>query len=731
VRLPDGGFGGIIVLSLDPNFVEKFYQAVDLGSGGTLIIRNLDGVTLAARGISGAMLAPLGPGAALPGAVARAPAGHFWGDGSRDGVKRLVAYRMSKQFPLIMTVARADSDILKAYRRNRVLYFAVAMIITLLVLIAIAVGARHQMRLADVRNTLRLSEASARERALKFEVKSHELELTLDYMGQGIIMTDAGLNVAVINRQTIELLELDESFHIDRPDSEETLSRLLEADEHSIGTDPLEHCSRGIQYLGSTSGDIRINQRKLSSGIILEIRTAALQGGGSVRTITDITARQRAEQEIAHLAHHDILTGLANRLMLHGRIDDAFTRARRCQQSFAILYLDLDRFKFANDRLGHQAGDVLLQQVAERLRQCVREVDTVARVGGDEFVVLQANIARASDVTPLAMRILETVSAPYDVNGSPATIGVSVGIAVAPTDGETTDDILAHADLALYRAKGRGRNAFCFFDREMQQLTLRRDMLERELREALLNNEFEVWYQPWFNIIESRAVGCEALLRWRHPRHGIVGPAEFIFIAEESGLIGRLGEWVLRRACEDACGWPKLVKLAVNLSPAQFVGGNLLETVCKAVAESGFEANRLELEITETVLIDDYERTRVTLSQFRGLDIGIALDDFGTGFSSLTHLRKLPFNRIKIDKSFVSEITHRTDSAAIVSAMIALGRSLGVSITAEGVETNDQMVILQAAGCTEAQGYLFSKPKPATEILKVLSEHTTSEIIAA
>lgn len=700
VRRSDGAFGGIIVLSLDTNFIAKFYHALDLASAGTIILRNLDGLTLAALGGTGALLAPLGPQATLLGAVARAPAGHFWGDGTRDGIKRLVSYRVADKFPLIMTVAQAQSDILKAYRSDQSMYIASAIAITLLVLIAIVVGARHQRRLDNVRENLRL---------------------TLDYMGQGIIMTDAARNVLVINHQAIDLLRLDESFRIDQPVTEVALSRLLDSYEMGGSIELLNPSD--IPGSGSMSGDIKVSQHTLESGVVLEMRTAALHGGGSVRTISDITTRKHAEQEIVDLAHHDILTGLANRVLLHGRIDQAFSRARQHKEGFAILCLDLDRFKAANDRLGHQAGDLLLRQVAERLCKCVRDIDTVARVGGDEFVVLQANI-RPSDLAPLAKRIMESVSMPYNINGNAVVISVSVGIALAPTDGDNTDQLLGNADLALYRAKAKGRNAFCFFEPEMGQTALRRNTLELELLDAVAKDEFEVWYQPWLNLTDGAIAGCEALLRWRHPRRGIVGPAEFIPIAEEVGLIGQLGELVLLRACRDAACWPKHMKLAINLSAAQFLSGALVETVCNAVAKSGFEARRLELEITETVLIDDYERTSEALSEFRNLNIGVALDDFGTGYSSLTHLRRLPITRIKIDKSFVAEITTRVDSAAIVCALITLGRTLDVSITAEGVETREQLVILRAAGCTEAQGYLFSKPKPAEEILAMISDFT-------
>jgi predicted signal transduction protein with EAL and GGDEF domain len=321
----------------------------------------------------------------------------------------------------------------------------------------------------------------------------------------------------------------------------------------------------------------------------------------------------------------------------------------------------------------------------------------------------------------LAKRILREMSAPYDVGGNPVVISASIGVAVAPSDGASTDMLLRNADLALYCAKTNGRNEFRFFDREMEQNALKRSGLESELRDALANDEFELWYQPWFNVTSARIMGCEALVRWRHPQRGLLGPVEFLTIAEESGLIGRLGDWVLRRGCRDAAGWPSDIKLAINLSAAQFIGGKLCGTVLDALADSGLEAKRLELEITETLIIDDFEGTRAALRQLRSRGISIALDDFGTGYSSLTHLQQLLFDRIKIDRSFVAEVTTRAECAAIVTAVIALGNTLGVSITAEGVETHDQLAILRTAGCTEVQGYFFSRPVPGAEILERLT----------
>jgi diguanylate cyclase (GGDEF)-like protein len=726
----DGVFGGIIIASLDPDFIQAFYETVNLGSHGTIILRRLDGVILASRGLLSPALGRQAVLQPLPDALVEPPTGHYWGRGNIDGVKRLIAYRFDAKFPVIETVGRAESDVFETYLHDRNTYLAVAVFITILVLFAIMGAAHYQIRLDRVRDNLRRSEAEAIERAHALELKSRELEVTLDYMGQGIIMTDADGNVRVTNRQAITLLGLPELFRFDRPMTKGLVPDPAKPEADGLALELLDPGIDEPRKPGAGSMDIQVYQRTLPDGAVLEIHSAQLQEGGTVRTIGDITERKRAEQEIERIAHHDALTGLANRPLLHSRIDQALGRMRRYEESFAILCIDLDRFKIVNDTFGHQAGDVILRQVTDRLLQCARDIDTVARIGGDEFVVLQANVGKPEDVTPLAKRILLAMSAPCDINGNPVVIGASIGIALAPSDGATADELLRHADLALYRSKSNRRNDFCFFDAEIGQSATRRVKLDLELREALARGQFELWYQPWINIASGRIAGCEALLRWRHPVRGLISPMEFIPTAEETGLIRPLGDWVLRRACRDACGWPNHIKLAVNLSAAQFLGGRLSESVLDALAEAGLEAKRLEIEITETLIIDDYEGPREALRQMRDHGIRVALDDFGTGYSSLTHLRQLLIDRIKIDRSFVAEITTRADCAAIVSAVIALGNSLGVAITAEGVETRDQLVILRAAGCTEAQGYLFSRPKPAAEILKIL-QSDGADVIAA
>ncbi|WP_159996332.1 bifunctional diguanylate cyclase/phosphodiesterase [Roseomonas sp. 18066] len=422
---------------------------------------------------------------------------------------------------------------------------------------------------------------------------------------------------------------------------------------------------------------------------------------------------RRAEARIAHLAHHDALTGLANRTLFQTRLEQAVEQARR-GDACAVLCLDLDHFKDVNDTLGHAVGDRLLQDVSARLTAHTRERDTIARLGGDEFAILQVGLgAQPNDHAGLARRLVEALSAPFDIDGHHVIIGVSIGVAVAPGDGLDIGQLMKNADLALYRAKSDGRGVVRFFKAEMNAHAQMRRRLLIDLRRAIDADEFELVYQPKVDIGTRATTGFEALLRWRHPQQGMIMPEHFITLAEETGLIVPLGEWVLHRACADAVTWPSHVMLAVNLSPVQFTSSRLMAAVASAIQASGLAASRLELEITETVLLRDIEATLATLHRLHALGVAVALDDFGTGYSSLGYLQRFPFDRVKIDKSFVQSLGRRKESDAIVQSVITLCKALDMAITAEGVETEEQFRILAAAGCDEVQGYLFGRPQPA------------------
>jgi diguanylate cyclase (GGDEF)-like protein len=428
-------------------------------------------------------------------------------------------------------------------------------------------------------------------------------------------------------------------------------------------------------------------------------------------------ARLRAEADarLGYMAQHDALTGLPNRLLFRNRMQEEVIRSRR-GASFAMLCLDLDGFKDVNDSFGHPVGDLLLQAVTVRLRQETRESDTVARLGGDEFAIIQAGVEQPAAAIALAARLVARLAEPFDLDNHQAAIGVSIGIAILPGDGDSADAALKNADLALYRAKADGRGTFRLFEPAMDAAMQRRSALVRDLRHGLETGQFELFYQPIMDKHAARIQSFEALIRWRHPEHGLVLPVEFIAVTEEIGLIRTLGAWVLAKACADAMQWPKRISVAVNLSSVQFINGNLVQDVRQALCASGLAPHRLELEVTETVLSQNSEATLALLKELKALGVGIVLDGFGAGYSSLGYLRKFRFDRVKIDKSFVDDISPSGDATAIVRSVTSLCQALGMATTAEGVETAQQFDAVQASGCTNVQGYLFSRPVPAAEI---------------
>jgi len=448
----------------------------------------------------------------------------------------------------------------------------------------------------------------------------------------------------------------------------------------------------------------------------IQVELAPVPGEGWVVTLEDISTRKATEARADEMARLDPLTTLPNRLLLRERLTEAAARLERTGEAFAILLIDLDRFKPVNDTLGHPIGDALLEKVADRLRSTVRPTDTVARIGGDEFVILQTGVREAADTQALARRVVDLIGRTYMVDGHLLTIGASVGVALAPGDGVEPDKLLKNADLALYRAKLDGRATYRFFELEMDDRMQARRRLELDMRQALARREFQLHYQPQLQLETDQIVGCEALIRWRHPERGMVPPLDFIPLAEEIGLIVPIGEWVIRQACRDAAAWPAPMSVAVNVSPAQFKSDRLVETVISALATSGLPAQRLEVEITEGVLLQESAKTLQTLHRLRELGVRVSMDDFGTGYSSLSYLRSFPFDKIKIDRSFVKDISAKPDGEAIIRAIAGLGKSLGMTTIAEGVETPEQMQRIRAEGCTDVQGYLISKPVPVEDL---------------
>jgi diguanylate cyclase (GGDEF)-like protein/PAS domain S-box-containing protein len=437
--------------------------------------------------------------------------------------------------------------------------------------------------------------------------------------------------------------------------------------------------------------------------------------------LMDITERKRAEMRLTFMAHHDGLTGLPNRNSLRQRLDEMLAQARRSSEKVAVLFLGLDNFKAVNDTLGHGVGDKLLRGVARRLRSSLREEDAIARLSSDEFAIIQSAISRPEDIVLLARRLLEAIGEPYLLDGHSVVIGASIGIAMAPGDGDDPEKLLKNADMALSRAKNDSRGTFSFFESGMDARAQTRRKIEIDLRIAIQSDVLRPHYQPLIDLASGRISGFEALVRWPHPERGMISPAEFIPVAEETGLINALGSQILRWACTDAAGWPDAVRIAVNLSPLQFRAGNLLSVVMDALKQSGLPAKRLELEITETLLLEKSTEVLATLHALRALGIHISMDDFGTGYSSLSYLRSFPFDKIKIDQSFVRDLGGNRDAQAIVRSIISLGKGLGVTITAEGVETEAELSCLRAEGCHEAQGFLFSRARPNAEIVELLA----------
>jgi diguanylate cyclase (GGDEF)-like protein/PAS domain S-box-containing protein len=461
-------------------------------------------------------------------------------------------------------------------------------------------------------------------------------------------------------------------------------------------------------------------------------RRVAFEGReGYLVAVVDITERRRAEARIAYMAHHDGLTNLPNRERYRVRLDQALELANSKNKRVGVLCVDLDLFKNVNDSFGHPVGDCLLKMVADRLRAEVVGSNLVARLGGDEFAIVLDSDPTPNEVSDFATRLIKTLSAGYEIDGVEVVIGASVGIALSPGDGDSGEELMRNADMALYRAKSDGGSVHRFFEREMDRQAQKRRDMELDLRRAFANGEFELHYQPLVDIAADRISGFESLLRWRHPEKGMISPADFIPVAEDIGLIVPMGEWVLREACTEAVKWPSDVKIAVNLSPVQFRSRNLVHTVISALAHSGLSPTRLELEITESLFLAETEANLAILHQLRGLGVSISMDDFGTGYSSLSYLRSFPFDKIKIDRSFVKDVVMRADCVAIIRAISGLGRSLNITTTAEGVETIEQLDCLRAEGCNEVQGFLFSKARPGVEIAQLLSNFARRNAQAA
>ena len=543
-------------------------------------------------------------------------------------------------------------------------------------------------------------------------------DAALNNMTQGLVMLDTDMRIIVCNRRYIEMYRL--STEIVKPGvaMREVMLHSCALGNHPTTTagqlydDYVERLSKGGQH---------VLHRHLGDGRIIKLTHRPMEQGGWVVTYEDVTERRKAEARVAHMAQHDALTDLSNRVLFRDKMSEGLAEVSAHGGEMAVLCLDLDNFKTVNDRLGHAVGDKLLRWVAARLRECAGPNDTVARLGGDEFAVLQRG-PQPQSAERLASRLVEVIGHPPRMENHIIHTGVSVGVAIAPDHGLDPDELMKCADLALYQAKARGRGVYQLFDPEMEALARSRHMLETELRRALEAGEFHLVFQPQIRLGTSELTGFEALLRWNSATRGAISPADFIPVAEETGLIVPIGEWVLRTACATAVKWPSHVRIAVNLSPVQFRARGLVAMVTSALATAGLDPRRLELEVTETALLEDDEANVAILHQLRKLGVRVSLDDFGVGYSALGYLRKFPFDMIKIDRSFVGTLGFSHESAAIVRTIASLGANLGVETTAEGVETAEQLELVREAGCTAVQGFYFSKPCSASEVGRLIEQ---------
>ncbi|MGH6641108.1 MAG: bifunctional diguanylate cyclase/phosphodiesterase [Bradyrhizobium sp.] len=701
---PNGEFLGVIGRGIEPANFERFFASVALGSGAAIAMHHRDGTLLARYPHLEEMIGrnfKTGPASQqrvfeLAHTTSRLTS-------PLDGEARVISSRALTNFPIVIVAATTTSAALADWREQIAILIAVASLSVL----AIAV-----LLFLVVRKLAQQHRASQR----RLTLEKQRLDTAVNNMTQGLLLFDSSQRLVICNQRYLDMYGLSADVVKPGCSFRDVIAHRKQTGSFTADID---------QYVARVLRDVDQRNAMIITtpdGRSVQVVNEPLADGGWVATHEDVTEQRRAEERITHLAHYDALTDLPNRTLFHEQIKRELAHATADRQ-LAVLYIDIDEFKSVNDSLGHMIGDELLKAVAVSLRACVRETDFVARLGGDEFAIVQTGVTHADNVTELVHRIFDAIRAPYQCLGHHVTTDASIGIALAPQDGSDLDQILKNADLAMYAAKAAGRRTHRFFVPEMDAEVRARRMLEIDLRQAIIDGGFEVYYQPCLDLQDNRITGCEALVRWRHPQRGMISPADFVPIAEETGLINQLGEWVLTTACTEAATWPNDVRLAVNVSPVQFKSGTLALKVIAALGASGLAASRLELEITEAVLIRDDDAALAVLHQLRAIGVRIALDDFGTGYSSLSYLQRFPFDKIKIDRCFVTDIAEPEGSASIVEAVVNIAAARRMTTTAEGVETEQQRELLRALGCSEMQGYLFSPPKPAADVRQLLLAH--------
>jgi diguanylate cyclase (GGDEF)-like protein len=695
---PHGEFLGVVSRAISPEKLETFFASAGLGPESTIAMHHSQGIMLARFPHVEAMIGEnfnKGP------SEQRAVFGRqeFAGQlrSPVDGKERLVASRKLSRTPLVIVATKTLDSALAGWRSQTRIVISMAVLSLMVTALMFYLIFRQMIR------QHRISQQ-------QLSLEKQRLDTAIGHMSQGLLLFDSSERLIVCNDRYIEMYGL--SREVVKPGCTFRALLLHRKKTGSFRGDVEHYCDEMLR--NSTNSTTMVVDTP--DGRLIQIKNEPVAGGGWLATHEDVTERARAEERIAHLAHFDTLTDLPNRVSFHEYVERRLSNEDR----FAILYIDVDEFKSINDSLGHHAGDELLKCIASRLGECVGPNDLVARLGGDEFAVVKTAVTEASDLILVVQNIQSAIRRPVNCCGQEVTTDASIGIAVAPDNGSSLDQLLKNADLAMYDAKSGGRRTFRFFAPEMGARMQARHALELDLRQAIIAGDFEVHYQPLVELASNDVTGCEALLRWTHRKRGMVSPAEFIPLAEETGLIVELGEWVLVKACMDATSWPDHVRVAVNVSPVQFKSRTLALKVASALARSGLPAQRLELEITEAVLIRDDDEALATLHQLRQLGVRISLDDFGTGYSSLSYLQRFPFDKIKIDRSFINDLCEIGGSSPIVQAVVTMALARSMSTTAEGVETEAQRKILCELGCTQMQGFLFSPAVPSHRLKDLL-----------
>ncbi len=701
---------GFASRALRPSHFEDFVASLALGSDTAISVIHHDGTIIArypkndkyvGRNVSGMRQFQIAM--AHNGNIS----GRFRGSLGDDSIGSV---RALTHFPIVVVAATDTSAALADWRAQTKLQFFAAVLAVVVVIFMIYLIVRQ----------LRRQHAVAQR---KLSEKTQHLDTAINNMTQGLLLFDSSGRLVICNQQYIDMFGVS-------PDVVKPGVHLRDLIQHrqqlgSFVGDIDAYCAK---FLDPRQG-IQDTVTSTPDGRTIRLIYKRAPDGGWATTLEDVTEVRRVQARIEHLAHYDPLTNLPNRTLFQRHAEGLLLRAESTQ--FAILYIDIDEFKAINDSLGHLIGDEFLKGVADRLREAVGAGDFIARLGGDEFAILQHDVKGDRDVDALVAGVYQALRTPFDCHGHQLASDASIGIAIAPRHGTDLFALLKSADLAMYAAKAAGRRTYRFFDPVMEAEANRRRELERDLRTAMAEGGFELHYQPLVDLRSDEVTGCEALLRWRHPVRGMISPADFVPVAEETGLIDEIGQWVLRTACAEAATWPAHIRIAVNVSPVQFKSETLSLKVAAVLAETGLDPRRLELEITEAVLIADDDAALAALNQLRALGVHIALDDFGTGYSSLQYLQRFPFDKIKIDRSFVKEVVRNSSSASIIRAVVSIAADRNMITTAEGVETLQQRETVQNLGCTQMQGYLFSAARPAHEIRGLLAASATTVVNAA